>query len=176
LIVNFSCQISATPCTRTENMGWRYLTFALGGLTLLLWFVRFFIFRFHESPRYLIGRGRDGEAVEVIHKIAKFNGKGDRCTLTVGDLQRAVRERPAKAPSTFPVQEVSGGHHMPPGAEVVNVQTKKVVLSSSSHLSGSHIKALFATRKMAWSTSLLIAIWGTIGLASTLYNSFLPYM
>lgn len=43
----------------------------------LLWFVRFFVFGFHESPRYLIGKGWDGEAVNVIHKIAKFNGKGD---------------------------------------------------------------------------------------------------
>ena len=51
--------------------------FTLGGLTLLLWFVHFFVFRFHESPRYFIGRGRDKEVVEVIHKIAKFNREVD---------------------------------------------------------------------------------------------------
>ena len=135
-------------------MGWRYLLFTLSGLTLVLWFVRFFVFKFHESPRYLIGKGRDEEAVEVIHKLAKFNGKADLCTLTVGDLQ----EGPAKP------------------ASVVNGKRKAGLLSSDSYLSGSHIKGLFATRRMAWSTSLLIAIWGIIGLASTLYNSFLPYM
>ncbi|KIK13711.1 hypothetical protein PISMIDRAFT_379031 [Pisolithus microcarpus 441] len=29
---------------------------------------------------------------------------------------------------------------------------------------------------MAWSTNLLIMVWGVIGLASTLYNNFLPYI
>ena len=157
-------------------MGWRYLVFTLGGLTLVLWFVRFFVFRFHESPRYLIGKGRDAEAVEVIHKIAKFNGREERCMLTVGDLQKAVREGSAKGSSAFPVQEVDGDDYMSPGADPINAQGRKGFLSRSSHLSGSHIKALFATRKMAWSTSLLIMMWGIIGLASTLYNSFLPYM
>jgi len=150
--------------------------FTLGGLTLLLWFVRFFVFRFHESPRYLIGRGRDKEAVEAIHKIAKFNGKAERCTLTVGDLREAARGGPTKDSSDFPVQEVSDGDYVPAGQEVGNAKRNKGLLSSGSHLSGSHVKALFATTKMAWSTSLLIVIWGTIGLASTLYNSFLPYM
>ena len=175
LIVNFSCQSNATSCTRADNMGWRYLIFTLGGLTLLLWSVRFFVFRFHESPRYLIGRGQDEEAVKVIHKIAKFNGRPDRCTLTVEDLQKAVREGPTRGSPTFPVQEVDEDY-VPPGADATNAKRKKGLLSSSSHLSGSHVKALFATRKMAWSTSLLIVLWGTIGLASTLYNSFLPYM
>ena len=156
-------------------MGWRYLIFTLGGFTLLLWSVRFFVFRFHESPRYLIGRGRDEEAVEVIHRIAKFNGRADRCTLTVEDLQEAARAVWAKESSTSPVWGASD-NHTPPGAEVIDANGNTGLLSSSSHFSGSHIKALFATRKMALSTSLLIVIWGIIGLASTLYNSFLPYM
>ncbi|KAF9647905.1 MFS general substrate transporter [Thelephora ganbajun] len=179
LIVNFSCHTNAAnaiSCARAENMGWRYLMFTLGGLTLLMWFVRFFVFRFYESPRYLIGRGRDEEAVEVIHRIAKFNGKADICTLTVGDLQKAVQEQSTNASPSFSIREVSGGSYPSPGAEVTSTERKKGFLSSSSHLSGSHIKALFATRRMAWSTSLLIVIWGTIGLASTLYNSFLSYI
>jgi len=50
------------------------------------------------------------------------------------------------------------------------------LLSKTSVFTMTHIKALFATRKMAISTSMLIALWGTIGLASTLYNSFLPFL
>lgn len=172
MIVNFSCQTGATSCTRADNMGWRYLLITLGGLTLLLWFVRFFVFRFYESPRYLIGRGRDEEAVEVIHKIAMFNGRADRCTLTVEDLHKAAQVGPTR---DSPAREV-GSDYTPPEAETIDAKRNKRLLSGSSHLSSSHIKALFATRKMAWSTSLLILIWGTIGLASTLYNSFLPYM
>jgi len=146
-------------------MGWRYLIFTLGGLTLVMWFVRFFVFRFHESPRYLIGRGRDKEAVEIAHKIAEFNGRADRCTLTVEDLQGTRGEKYAQGSPALPVR-----------AELADAEGRRGLLSSSSHLSGSHIKALFSTKKMAWSTSLLILIWGTIGLASTLYNSFLPYI
>jgi hypothetical protein len=175
LITNFSCQTNTTSCTRANNMGWRYLVFTLGGLTLILWFVRFFVFRFHESPRYLIGKGRDEEAVEVIHKIAKFNGRAERCTLTVGDLQKTAREKSTKAPDTFPVQEL-GGDNVSPEAEAIDAKRKKGILSSTPHLSGSHVKALFATGKMTWSTSLLIVMYGIIGLASTLYNGFLPYM
>lgn len=145
--------------------------FTLGGLTLLLWCVRFLVFRLDESPRYLIGKGRDEEAVEIIHKIAKFNGKADRCTLTVEDLQEAGRDCHAKESSAFPVAKLSGGDRASTVPEATDVERKAGLLLSSSH-----IKPLFATRKMAWSTSLLIVIWGTIGLASTLYNSFLPYM
>lgn len=68
-----------------------------------MWFVRFFVFRFHESPRYLIGKGRDEEAIEVIHTIAKYNGKADRCTITVDDLRKGI-QGPIKESTTFPVQ------------------------------------------------------------------------
>ena len=44
-------------------MGWRYLLFALGGMTLFLWALRFFVFPLEESPRFLVGRGRDADAV-----------------------------------------------------------------------------------------------------------------
>jgi len=43
------------------------------------------------------------------------------------------------------------------------------------HLRGDHVRSLFATRKLALSTSLLIVIWAFIGLAFPLYNSFLTY-
>ena len=38
-----------------------------------------------------------------------------------------------------------------------------------------HYSALFETRKLAWSTTLIIAIWFVIGLATPLYVVFLPY-
>lgn len=60
-------------------MGWRYLLFALGGLTLLLWGLRFFVFELLESPRYLVGVGRDEEAVKVIGRLREINSrKGKR--------------------------------------------------------------------------------------------------
>lgn len=152
LIANYSCA-SASDCTRSNNMGWRYLLFTLGGITLSLWAVRFFIFTLLESPRFLSGIGRDADAIEVIHKLAKFNGKTS--SITIEELEAPDREMLGERSSS---------------------RERHNIFSKSSKYDAGHIKALFATPKMAWSTSLLIAIWGIIGLASTLYNNFLPYL
>ncbi|KAI0742549.1 MFS general substrate transporter [Daedaleopsis nitida] len=159
LISNFSCAPTATTCTRAENMGWRYLLFALGGMTLFLWGIRFFVFPLEESPRFLVGRGRDAEAVAVIQRIAAFNGRVS--SLTVQELQSAGEAM--RSPDVHADTDASG-------------ERKRKMLSESSVFTMQHIKALFETPKLAWSTSLLIALWGIIGLASTLYNSFLPYL
>ncbi|KIJ64332.1 hypothetical protein HYDPIDRAFT_175668 [Hydnomerulius pinastri MD-312] len=152
LIANYSCA-SAENCERSDNMGWRYLLFTLGGLTLFLWALRFFIFTLLESPRFLSGIGKDAEAVDVIRKLAEYNGKTS--TLTVEELEAPGR--------------IYEGDSSP-------ARDRRKILSKDSKFNAGHIKALFATPKMAWSTSLLIALWGIIGLASTLYNSFLPYL
>jgi MFS family permease len=63
----------AACCTVSSNMGWRYEVIVLGCMTLLIFFLRFFVFTFHESPKFLLSRGKEAEAIEVLHKIAKFN-------------------------------------------------------------------------------------------------------
>jgi len=131
-------------------MGWRYLLFTLGGITLFLWSLRFFAFNLVESPRFLVGLGRDKEAVDVIHQVAQFNSTTSSLSLEM--LTKAGDLTPPQAPG------------------------KKRVLSQSFALGIQNIKALFRTKKMAFSTSLLISIWAIIGLASTLYNSFLPFL
>ncbi|TRM58250.1 major facilitator superfamily domain-containing protein [Schizophyllum amplum] len=168
LIANFSCDATsstsdaAATCTRSANMGWRYLLFTLGGTTLALWAVRFFAFRIFESPRYLVGKGRDAEAVAVIEKLARYNGK--EAALTVEGLQ---------AGSSVKGDDVEGsledGEKTAPG-------TNTHVLSETSVFRMQHMRGLFATPKIALSTSLLVVLWGLIGLASTLYNSFLPFI
>ncbi|KIK52966.1 hypothetical protein GYMLUDRAFT_77629 [Collybiopsis luxurians FD-317 M1] len=163
LITNFSCASSAN-CTRSENMGWRYLLFTLGGLTLLLWSIRFFVFKLVESPRFLVGIGKDEEAVKIIHEIAEYNGKTSR--LTVEDLVRAG-DGVGKEIETEKIDMDTEPNAHP---------NLRPVLSASSVLGWEHVKALFRTKKLALSTSLLISLWGIIGLASTLYNSFLPFL
>jgi len=155
-------------CRKSENMGWRYLLFTLGGLTILLWGIRLLAFDLCESPRFLMGVGKDEEAVAVIHKIAAYNSV--TTSLTLDQLAKA-------------------------GSVLTNKRLDKKargILSETSNFTTEHVKALFATRKMAYSTSLLIILWGRcfssfilttlqfvagiIGLASTLYNSFLPFL
>ena len=71
-----SCKAVASGepcCTVSSNMGWRYNVIVLGCMTLTVFCLRYFVFRFHESPKFLLSRGREAEAIEVLHKIAKFN-------------------------------------------------------------------------------------------------------
>lgn len=119
-------------------MGWRYLLFTLGGMTIILWAIRLFVFPLYESPRFLVGIGRDSEAVEVVHRIAAYNGRTSNLSLL--DLQAAA---------------------MAVSAEKSETETK--LLSRSSVFTLDHIKGLFATPKLAWSTSLLIFLWGKCG-------------
>jgi len=73
-------------CGVSNNMGWRYDAIVLGGMTLVIFFLRYVVFTFHESPKFLLSRHRDAEAIEVLHKIAKFN-KAPPPTLTVEQLE-----------------------------------------------------------------------------------------
>ena len=48
---------------------------------MLLFTIRYFVFNMYESPKYLMGRGRDAEAVEIVHAVAQYNGKKSTLTL-----------------------------------------------------------------------------------------------
>ncbi|MCO5587701.1 hypothetical protein L7F22_041652 [Adiantum nelumboides] len=84
-ITNYSCiekdPEGLQPCLKADNMGWRYTFYLCGGFTLLLWVARFFVYPVPESPKYLIARGRDEEAIEVLNFIAKENKTKNNLTL-----------------------------------------------------------------------------------------------
>ncbi|KAF6234382.1 hypothetical protein HO173_007415 [Letharia columbiana] len=71
----------APCCTKASNMGWRYTLICLGAICVTIFFLRFVVFRFQESPKFLLYRDRDDKAVEVLQKIAKFNGRESSITL-----------------------------------------------------------------------------------------------
>lgn len=79
-------------CTKESNMGWRYLFFTLGAITLAIFILRFFIFPFHESPKFLLSKGNDQAAVDVVRKIAEFNRQP--CHLTLESLYSLANESP----------------------------------------------------------------------------------
>lgn len=68
-----SVEAGAACCSVSSNMGWRYEVIALGGMTLAIFFLRFFVFKFHESPKFLLSKGKEQEAIDVLHRIAEFN-------------------------------------------------------------------------------------------------------
>lgn len=122
----------------------------MGGLALLMFGARFFLFDIVEPPKYLMGKGRDAEAIAVIQRVAAKNGK--ESPVTLADLERCN----VLADMVDPDSKV-GKKGSASGAE-------------SEKLDLHHIKALFAERKLAISTSMLMAIWGLIGLGFMLVS------
>lgn len=116
----------------------------MGGLMLLLFVIRFFVFHMYESPKYLMGRGRDAEAVEVVHRVAEYNGRTS--TLTLEMLQEAQRRY--------------GKDGVAVDEPAFDVSAKAAVFRKLQTFAGSHVKGLFATRRLAYSTTLLIIVWG----------------
>ena len=116
---------------------------------LVLFVVRFFVFQLYESPKFLMGCGRDAEAVEVVHKVAEYNGATSSLTLdmlrgaerTCLDHVDGVVEK-----TPFPAKETS---------RLGALRTRTL-----RRFGWDHVTPLFKTRKLAWSTSLLIAVWG----------------
>lgn len=91
-------------CTVSSNMGWRYNVIVLGCMTLAVFFLRFVVFKFHESPKFLLSRGKEAEAIEVLHKIAKFN-RAPPPTLTL-EMFAALDDAASSAAGSDPrVQE-----------------------------------------------------------------------
>jgi len=149
-----TCQATQITCTRGDNMGWRYFVITMGGISLIMFLIRFVLFTIYESPKYYMGKGRDEDAVRIVHEVARRNGK--ETTLTVEDLRAC--------------QCLAGGVVREEGTD-----TAAAIKRRMKSLSGNHIKALFATRKLAFSTTSIIFVWAFIGLAFPLYNAFIPY-
>ncbi|PWZ02957.1 MFS general substrate transporter [Testicularia cyperi] len=196
-ITNYSCE-DATNCPRASNMGWRYTWFFLGGVTFLMWVARFFVYPIPESPKFLLGKGRDEEALEVLRFIASENGK--KTTLTLAQLRAAGEGITTKlndpehgtAAASPTTDEKKSGHEEAADVSVSaslpeqtsdNVTGKRASLFQRPDLSQlrrsmhefdtEHITALFSTPKMAWNTTLICFLWGLIGLAYPLYNAFI---
>ena len=105
---------------------------------------RITVIRLHETPKFLLGQGRDEDLVHGFRNMAaKYNRP---CSITVEQLQ---------ACGTITSAHGTKGRFSP----------GEVVL---------HIRGLFANRNLALSTSLIWLSWTLIGLAYPLFYVFLP--
>jgi Major Facilitator Superfamily len=114
-----------------------------------------FLFHLKETPKYLLGRERDEDAVEVVQKVAARNGK--ETWLKVEDLQRIDIELTQSAPP------------------VLDSPAKAILKRKLAKFEPRKVKALFCTPKMAISTTLILIVWSMVGMSYTLFNSFLPF-
>lgn len=145
-----TCQVTDTDCTRSENMGWRYFVITMGGVALIMFAIRFIAFHIYESPKYYMGKGRDEDAVRIVHEVARRNGKISN--LTIDDLRAC---------------ESMGGM----SGQTLDTDARAAIKRKLESLSFNHISALFSTRRLAFSTSMIMLVWAFIGLAFPLYVS-----
>lgn len=186
-IANYNC-VDAKVCNWDTNAGWRYAWFLLGGVVLLMWFTRYFLYPIPESPKFLLATGRVEEAMDVIMFIARENGK--TTSLTLEQLHRAGLGNtqdvdPERAMSTIDPKDKKGdeatlqlrppltGAVRSPRTAWADALRPSQVRRTLNAMHQSPLSALFASRKMAANTLLICACWGAIGLAYPLYNSFI---
>ncbi|PWY69071.1 Clavaminate synthase-like protein [Aspergillus heteromorphus CBS 117.55] len=159
-LANFSCPTDSTPatCHRSENMGWRYTLITLGALSLAFTFIRVFVFKLPETPRYLLSKGQDQAAVDAVNYVARQNGKPE--PLSIGMFQE-IDARLGLAAGESPTQGTG-------------LSTKEILKENMKDFRSTHYQALFATRKLGIHTAMIWFIWLTIGIAYPLYFNFLP--
>lgn len=114
---------------------------------------RFFLFHLFESPKFLLSRGRQAEAVAVVHGIAYHNK--------------------AKTWLTEEILNEIGGD---PDAltEGQKLSTVEIIKRNLGKFSAARIRPLFNGKKLGVTTVLLWFIWAAIGMGYPLFNAFLP--
>jgi len=147
LLGTLTCAADAVTCSRSDNMGWRYFVITMGGVALIMFLIRFVAFSIFESPKFHMGKGRDDMAVKIVHEVARRNGKTSG--LSIDDLRVC-----------------DGLSQDDQGMATDNAAAIKRKLAA---LKGDHVRALFATKRLAFSTAAIMVVWAFIGLAFPLY-------
>lgn len=114
------------------------------------------LFRIHETPKYLLGKGKDKEATEVIQSVARRNGSTTWLTVEHFD---AISARLRSS-------ELNDAQSSPASNNIL----RRAIKNWAPH----RITALFSTPRMALSTGMMLFLWCAIGMAYPLYNSFIP--
>lgn len=113
-----------------------------------MWFCRFFLFKFYESPKNLLARGYKNRAVESLNSIAIFNKSDARISVEelchdTGGVGGASVAEEAKQEGT-------------------SVKGKLWIRTFKEHLNEfgpTRLKPLFATKKMGWTTAIVWFLW-----------------
>ena len=128
-----------------SDQGRRYTQITIGTLSLSFTVIRIFLFKMPETPRYLLSKGRDGDAVKAVNHVARQNKKSE--PLTVEMLQDIDAQLGFSTTHT----------------RAVGLSNRDIVRESLQDLNGAHYKALFATKRLSLHTALIWLIWLTIG-------------
>ena len=143
LIPKYSCACTGITdpgcCHRSNNMGWRYTMITIASITLFIFILRFLVFHFRESPKFLLAKGHDAHALDVLYSIAKFN-KAAPPKLTMEDFHALDFEESQKTAQNSATPIGSHPQPVPTGS-----LAKRVALGNFYSIFG-HLRGLFATR------------------------------
>lgn len=157
-LANFSCPTGADVCRKADNMGWRYTMITLGAIALLFAFIRILVFKMPESPRFLLSKGRDAEAVAAVNYVARCNKVPEPLTLAM------LQEVDAQLGLVASLEE----------GQTMKLSKTQILKDNIRDFKPMNYKALFQTRKLGQQTAILWFIWLAIGIAYPLFFNFLP--
>lgn len=142
-------------------MGWRYMMFTVGAITGSVLIARFVLFRFQESPKFLLYRGQDAKAVKSLQYIANYNKV--KCNITLESFA-ALEEDDASIHSNQKGRIVLGS-----GDKMQNL-----TLIEKAKLELIRLRVLFSTPSMAWLTVCIWIVYMFDYWGFTIAGSFLP--
>ncbi|OAA68506.1 sugar transporter [Niveomyces insectorum RCEF 264] len=182
---------SSSSSSQPVQTGWRRFVATIGLLTFAMFVVRFFVFRLFESPKYLLSRGRQAEAVAVIHGLAHRNGTKTWLTEAVMDAVAEGSENTTRR-TGYRATDVDDGddydriddnetiafrHRAHGHGAVASVQrppATSLVRDRLKAFSGERLRPLFRSRQLGMATLIVWFVWATIGMGYPLFNAFLP--
>lgn len=151
-------QTRLTPCLRAPR---RYLMITLGAIAIAFGLIRILAFKIPESPRYLLSKGRDADAVEAVNYIARFNNKPE--TLSLDMLQNIDAQ----------LSRGTGTTHVATKSQSQGLSQTQILKESFKDYDTGSFKRLFSGRHLAQHSSVTFLIWLTIGIAYPLYFAFI---
>ncbi|KAM5352423.1 hypothetical protein ACJ41O_005146 [Fusarium nematophilum] len=142
------------------DQGWRYFIVTIGLITFAMFIVRFFIFHLFESPKFLLNKGRQNEAVAVIHGLAYRNNTRTWLTSELLD-QVACADDEQSGPRVARQRRPT-------------LSTAGVLREKLRSFSGERLRPLFQNKTLGLATGLIWFCWAAIGMGYPLFNAFLP--
>lgn len=145
--------LSSCSGIQADQTSRRYTLITIGAISLAFTFIRIFIFKLPETPRYLLSQGKDQAAVDAVNYVARQNGKEE--PLTIGMFREIDARLGGGNVSGDTAGESTGAG---PG-----LSTREILRENMKDFKGEHYQALFATRSLALHTVIIWAVWLTIG-------------
>jgi MFS family permease len=164
-----SCPTPITEACNLEvdNIGWRILLQASACATLIMFFSRFFLFKLHESPSWLVAEGRETDAAIILEKIAKSNGT--EMSFRAEDI---AADKPEEATAMLSRNEGDGDVEDQADVKAVRPLLTGLPVSVQTSVSD-YMERLDKLFTAPWrrTTVLVWLIWALFSAAFTIFNA-----